>query len=191
MFDDVVTKNETEYGIINGNDNLFFIKVGNGGSIYGDEDKYLRISQKIHDDYGCSVLVAGNPVDMHIKDAIVLDFEFIEERFPNIAEVNAFGHSNGGQMLVSYAYMYPIIKNVLAVNVPLMINLHKTKEGIEKFAGNKMHMIYGEKDPSFRYITILNSSLSPKFSYSTIKNANHMFENMVDEFVSLPEKFLF
>ena len=128
---------------------------------------------------------------MHIKDAIVLDFEFIKENFPYIAEVNAFGHSNGGQMLVSYAYMYPIIKNVLAVNVPLMINLHKTKEGIEKFTGNKIHMIYGEKDPSFRYIKILDSKLSLKFGYSTVENANHMFENMVDEFISLPERFLF
>ncbi|MBQ8404392.1 MAG: alpha/beta hydrolase [Clostridia bacterium] len=191
MFDKVVTKNGIEYGSIHGNNTLFFIKVGNGGSIYGDEDKYLRISQKIHSDYGCSVLVSGNPVEMHIKDAIVLDFEFIKENFPYIAEVNAFGHSNGGQMLVSYAYMYPIIKNVLAVNVPLMINLHKTKEGIEKFTGNKIHMIYGEKDPSFRYIKILDSKLSLKFGYSTVENANHMFENMVDEFISLPERFLF
>ena len=191
MFDNVVTKNGIEYGIIHGNNTLFFIKVGNGGSICGEQDKYLRISQKIHDNYGCSVLVSGNPVEMRIKDAIIRDFEFIEESFPNIREVRAFGHSNGGQMLVTYSYMYPIIKKVLAVNVPLMINLHKTKEGIAKFSENKMHMIYGEKDPSFRYIEILNSSLSPNFSYSTVKNADHMFENMTDEFISLPERFLF
>ena len=191
MFDNVITKNNIEYGIIKGNNKLFFIKVGNGGSIYGEEDKYLKISRQIHDAYGCSVLVSGNPVEMHIKDAIVLDFEFIAENFPEVAEVCAFGHSNGGQMLVSYAYMYPIIKNVLAVNVPLMINLHKTKEGIGNFTGNKMHMVYGEKDPSFRYIKILDSKLSPKFSYSTVKNANHMFENMLDEFISLPKQFLF
>ena len=191
MFDNIVTKNGIEYGIIHGNNKLLFIKVGNGGSICGDHDKYLSISQKIHSAYGCSVLVAGNPVEMHIKDAIVHDLEFIEESFPSICEISAFGHSNGGQMLISYAYMCPMIKNVLAVNVPLMINLHKTKEGIKKFSGNKMHMIYGEKDPSFRYIEILNSSLSPNFSYSTVKNADHMFENMTDEFISLPERFLF
>ena len=121
---------------------------------------------------------------MSVKDSIILDFEFIKEKFPDIVEINAFGHSNGGQMLVSYAYMYPIIKNVLAVNVPLMINLHKTKEGIKNFDSDKIHMIYGEKDPSFRYVEILNSSLSPKFSYSTVKNANHHFENMLDEFKS-------
>jgi hypothetical protein len=191
MFDDVVKKNKIEYGIINGNSRLLFIKVGNGGSICGEENKYLRISQKIHDNYGCSVLVASNPVEINIKDSIAMDLEFIRESFPHICEISAFGHSNGGQMLVSYAYTSPMIKDVLAVNVPLMINLHKTKEGIKNFSGNKIHMIYGEKDPSFRYIEILNSSLSPKFSYSTVKNANHMFENMIDEFISLPERFLF
>lgn len=191
MFDNVVEKSKIEYGIINGSSKLLFIKVGNGGSICGDENKYLRISQKIHGKYGCSVLVAGNPVEINIKDSIARDIEFIEESFPHVCEISAFGHSNGGQMLVSYAYTCPMIKDVLAVNVPLMINLHKTKEGIKNFCGNKMHMVYGEKDPSFRYIEILNSSLSPKFSYSTVKNADHMFENMTDEFIALPERFLF
>lgn len=191
MFDNVIKENKIEYGIINGNNKLFYIKVGNGGNIYGYDNKYLKISKQIHKEYGCSVLVSSNPVEMSVKDSIVLDFEFINLNLPNIIEVNAFGHSNGGQMLVSYAYMYPIIKNVLAVNVPLMINLHKTKEGIQKFAGSKIHMIYGEKDPSFRYVEILNSSLSPKFSYSTVKNANHHFENMLEEFIALPKQFSF
>ena len=190
MFDNVVEKSKIEYGIINGNDRLFFIKVGNGGNIYGYENKYLRISHQIHDEYGCSVLVSSNPVEMSIKNSIVLDFQFIKEKFPNIVEVNAFGHSNGGQVLISYAYMYPIIKNVLAVNAPLMINFHKTKEGIQKFVGDKMHIIYGEIDPSFRYVEILNSSLSPKFSYSIVKNANHNFENMLEEFINLPKEYL-
>ncbi len=191
MFDNVVTKNKIEYGIIHGNNNLFFIKVGNGGDIYGYNNKYLKMSHQMHDEFDCSVLVSSNPVELNAKNSIMLDFDFIKENFKNIIEVNAFGHSNGGQMLISYAYMYPKIKNVLAVNVPLIVNLHKTKEGIKNFVGNKMHMVYGEKDPSFRYIEVLKSSLSPKFSYSTIKNANHHFENMLEEFILLPKQFLY
>lgn len=191
MFDRIVEKNGIEYGIINGNERLFFIKVGNGGNIYGDESRYLRISQQIRNTYGCSVLVASNPVEKTIKDSIVLDLEFIKDSFRDVVEVVAFGHSNGGQMLASYAYLYPIIKKVLAVNVPLMINLHKTKEGILSFEGTKMHMVYGDRDPSFRYLAVLNACVSSKFGYSVVENANHDFKNMLDEFTALPERFLF
>ena len=81
MFDRIVEKNNTEYGIINGDSKLFFIKVGNGGSIYGYENRYLRMAEKIHNDHGYSVLVSGNPVEISIKDSIALDIEFIKEYF--------------------------------------------------------------------------------------------------------------
>ena len=180
-----------EYGIIKGNGKLFYIKVGNGGSIYGYKDKYLSIAKQINAEFGFSVLVASNPVELAARDAMKYDSDFINKYFPNMDEIYAFGHSNGGQMLVSYAYLNPKIKKVLAVNVPLMINLHKTKEGISKFSGEQMTMLYGEKDPSFRYMEILKTSLSPIFSYSAIKNADHNFENILEEFILLPKRFLF
>ena len=191
MFDRVVENNTIEYGIINGDNRLFFVKVGNGGSIYGRDDRYLKMAERIHNAHGCSVLVSGDPVEIPIKDNIIFDLELISESFPDVVEITAFGHSKGGQMLVSYAYMYPMIRNVLAVNVPLMINLHKTKAGIKNFEGNKIHMIYGDRDPSFPYAGILDSSLSSRFGYSIVKNADHNFENMSEEFISLPERFLF
>lgn len=55
MFDKIVEKNKIEYGIINGNSKLFFIKVGNGGSIYGQENRYLKMAEQIHNVRGCSV----------------------------------------------------------------------------------------------------------------------------------------
>lgn len=191
MFDKITVKNGIEYGIVNGNDKLFFVKVGNGGGIYGYENKYLKISGLIHEKYGCSVLVSSNPLEISVKESVAFDFDFIEENFPSASEVAAFGNSQGGKMLVAYAYMCPKIKSVLAVNAPLMINLHKTKAGIKNFEGDMIHMIYGEKDPSYPYVEILRSSISPKFSYSTVKNADHKFTNMLEEFISLPERFLF
>ncbi len=143
-FDRIIEKNGIEYGIIDGSDKLFFIKVGNGGGIYEYENRYLKMSERIHEIYGCSVLVSSNPVELNIRESIVMDMAFINGFFSDITEINAFGHSNGGQMLVFYAYTYPIIRNVLAVNAPLIINPHRTKEGIERFAGNKIHMVYGE-----------------------------------------------
>ena len=191
MFDSVLTQNKIEYGIIEGNATVFYVKVGNGGSIYGYENKYWEIAKQIHMEYGCSVLVASNPINLSIKDGIELDLKFIKERFPNANQILAFGHSNGGQMLVSYAYAYPIINKVLAVNVPLMINLHKTKEGISNFKQDKIYMVYGSRDPSYRYVEILNSSVTEKFEYVVVENADHHFKNMLKEFMELPKRFLF
>ncbi|MBR3996064.1 MAG: alpha/beta hydrolase [Clostridia bacterium] len=191
LFDVLIKENNIEYGVIKGNDKLLYIKVGNGGSIYGYANKYLSIAKQINGEYGLSILVASNPIELAIKESIKYDNDFIDRYFPNTKDIYAFGHSNGGQMLVSFAYLNPKIKKVLSVNVPLMINLHKTKEGISKFNGEHMTMIYGEKDPSFRYVEILDSSVSSKFSYYTIKNANHHFENMLEEFILLPKQFLF
>ena len=191
MFDTVIKENSIEYGIIKGNEKLFYIKVGNGGNIYGYENKYFSIAKQINAEHGFSVLVASNPVEFAIKDAITYDSGFISKCFPSTNEIYAFGHSNGGQMLASYAYLNPKIKRVLATNVPLMINLHKTKEGISNFEGEYMTMLYGEKDPSCRYVEILNSCKSSKFNYHIIKNADHHFKNMLEEFISLPKHYLF
>ena len=191
MFDIITNENSIEYGIIKGNEKLFYIKVGNGGSIYGYENKYLSIAKQINAEYGFSVLVASNPVNLAIKDAIKYDNDFIDKHFPNTYDIFAFGHSNGGLMLASYAYLNPKIKNVLSINAPLMINLHKTKEGILKFNGEHMTMLYGEHDPSCRYSEILNSCKSSKFNYYIIKNADHHFKNMFEEFISLPKQYLF
>ena len=39
MFDLLMQENNTEYGVIRGNDRLFYVKVGNGGNVYGKENK--------------------------------------------------------------------------------------------------------------------------------------------------------
>jgi hypothetical protein len=191
MYDEIIVRDKIEYGIIHGIGKLFYIKVGNGGDVYGSEDRYFRISRQIHDGYGCSVLVASNPVEMSLKEGMALDMDFARECFPDAVEIRAMGHSNGGQMLASCAYLYPEIKRVLAVNAPLIINLHKTKAGIKNFAGEKMHMVYGSKDPCFMYTPVLNACVCEKFSYSIVENANHDFKDMAEEFVALPKQFLF
>lgn len=191
MFDAILQENQTQYGIIKGNDRLFYIKVGNGENLYGKENKYLQIAEQIHLTHHVSVLVADNPIHIAVKDAMHFDSAFIDKHFPSIREIYAFGHSKGGQMLVSYAYLCPKIQKVLSVNAPLMINLHKTKEGILRFDGEYITMVYGEKDPSFRYVEILNPHRCPKFGYVTVKAADHDFSNMLDTFLSLPERHLF
>lgn len=190
MFENIFQSNEIEYGIINGNNILVYIKSGRGGDIYGYRNKYLIMAEQINRNYGYSVFVASNPVEINHEDNIPLDMETIREKMPRTEEILAFGHSNGGQLLLTYAYKYPMIKRVLAVNAPLMINLHKTKRGIEMFNGKKMVAVYGDKDPSYDFIKLLESCESEKFGYAIIKNADHYFINMFEDFINLPMEYL-
>ena len=191
MFESVAEKKGIEYGIIRGNGTLFYVKVGNGGDIYGYKNRYLTIAEQIYGEAGCSVLVASNPVEMSLKEGMTLDMDFARECFPDTVEIRAFGHSNGGQMLATCACLYPMIKRVLAVNAPLMINLHRTKAGIFGFEGDRMQMVYGSKDPSHLYLPVLNACVSAKFGYSVVENADHDFNTMLEEFIALPKRYLF
>lgn len=191
MYDLSITENRIDYGILKGEDRLLYIKVGNGGDIYGKEHKYLHIARQIRADHGWSVLVANTPVELSIKDCMAYDTAFIHRHFESAAEVYAFGNSKGGQMLLSYAYLNPRIKRVAAVNAPLMIDLHKTKAGLQKFEGEGITLIYGEKDPSASYLPFLKHGLPPKCHLVTIPTADHNFSGMTEEFVGLPQKYLF
>ena len=77
LFDNIVRSNQIEYGILKGNKTLFYIKTGNGGNIYGYEEKYLTMAKQIHGSYGYSVMVASNPVDITTEDGISLDMGFL------------------------------------------------------------------------------------------------------------------
>ncbi len=59
-----------KYGIIYGNEKIVFIKVGTDGSIRGYQDKYLRMSHRVHDRISATVICASNPYisgNSHIK----------------------------------------------------------------------------------------------------------------------------
>ena len=75
------------------------------------------------------------------------------------------------------------IKNAVLINAPLMINFHKIKEGAKKFRGNNMYFLYGEDDPSFRYIEILDSIKNTACKYKIIKGEGHDFstESLISE----------
>ena len=55
-FDEIVHKQfeqkTIEYGIIRGNDTVFFAKAGANGSMRGYEDKYVSMGSTLHRKYG-------------------------------------------------------------------------------------------------------------------------------------------
>ena len=51
-----------EYGIVEGNNTIVFIKAGQNGSLYGYQNKYIRMAKNVNKKYGCSVICSSNPL---------------------------------------------------------------------------------------------------------------------------------
>ena len=84
-----------DYGIMNGNSTIVFIKPGLDGSLYGYENKYVRMAKRINKKYGCSVICSSNPSDeMNPLDNA---FEVIEEYAKKFSDYKVYylGYSNG------------------------------------------------------------------------------------------------
>lgn len=187
-----------DYGIIPGNENIFFIKVGLNGNIYGYEDKYLKIATRLNTEYGWSVIVASNP--SHRSNSIEQGMNLIGEyasqqksqnqQFQNY-KVFYMGFSNGAALGLEYCHLYPQISKALLINGPLIINPHKLVSGIRNFKGNKMHIVYGDKDPSFPEIRFFKELESETVKFHILENIDHNFTGEIEKFKQLPETYLF
>lgn len=191
MYELVIGKNNHTYGIIRGNETIVFIKPGLGGSIYGYENKYFRISEKLNDTFNCTVIVSPNEKKVDFDT----EMEFIKEYVThnNLADyqIYYFGHSNGAWIGMCNAYKYSQIKRLLLINAPLCINPQKTIDGIKMFAGEKMVLVFGDKDPSFHFVKLFSELSNEKVRFEIIPEADHDFKNKLELFMSLPEKYLF
>ena len=76
MYKLITGKNNLTYGTILGNETIVFIKPGLGGSIYGYENKYLRISEKLNETFDCTVIVSPNEkkVDFDTEMDFIKDY---------------------------------------------------------------------------------------------------------------------
>lgn len=191
MYELVIGKNNHTYGIIRGNETIVFIKPGLGGSIYGYENKYFRISEKLNATFNCTVIVSPNEKKVDFDT----EMEFIKEYVThnNLADyqIYYFGHSNGALIGMCNAYKYSQIKRLLLINAPLCINPQKTIDGIKMFAGEKMVLVFGDKDPSFHCVKLFSELSNEKVRFEIIPEADHNFKNKLELFMSLPEKYLF
>ena len=77
------------------------------------------------------------------------------------------------------------------INAPLCINPQKTIDGIKMFAGEKMVLVFGDKDPSFHFVKLFSELSNEKVRFEIIPEADHNFKNKLELFMSLPEKYLF
>ena len=180
-----------EYGIIKGNSTIVFIKVGQNGSIYGYENKYLIIAKRLNEEYGYTVITSSNPFDGNDPlghDMNILK-EFCLENNLNDYKVYYMGHSAGARIGICFGYKYPEIKKLLLINSPIFINWHTLKDGIKQCINQEMILVYGDKDNSYNYVGLIESLLTENKKLIIVNNADHHFVNMLNEFIELPMQY--
>ena len=191
-FDEVIHKpfdGETiDYGIIKGNSTVVFIKAGQDGSMLGYDNKYLKIAYNLHKKYGVTAICSSNPFRQ--QNPLDQAIEVIESYVSKPYQIYYMGQSCGALIGASLGHQYPQIRRMLLINGPLMINWHRTKAGATDFKGEKIVFVYGEQDPSYKYVPMLDLIDNPAKSVVVIPRANHNFVGMLEEFQKLPEKYL-
>ena len=177
-FDEII---DDRYGIVKGSDKVLFIKAGSGGNVYGYQNKYLKIARSVNYNYGLTVIVCSNDGNVGVCE----DFERMKDNFAD--EIYFMGMSNGASQGIQSLYNDERIKGMLLVNCPLMINLHKTKEGINNYKG-RITFVFGTKDPSFNYLPLIQDFRNVRIV--TVFGQDHNF-SLGGEFLELPSKYLF
>ena len=180
-----------DYGIVEGDNIIVFIKSGQNGSLYGYQNKYIKMARRLNEKYGCSVICSSNPFDGNNPlDNAMEVIEDYAKRF-NDYKIYYLGYSNGALIGAWFGIKYPKIKRMALVNGPLMYNYHKTKEGALSFKGERISFIYGEYDQSIRYIELLESIENNKIKVYIEEGQDHHFSKSEEDFQKIPEKYLF
>ena len=180
-----------DYGIVEGNNIIVFIKAGQNGSLYGYQNKYIKMAKRLNKKYGCSVICSSNPFDGNnpLDNAMTI-IEDYAKRFDDY-KIYYLGYSNGVLIGAWFGIKYPKIKRMALVNGPLMYNLYKTKEGALSFKGESINFIYGEYDQSIGYVELLKSIENDKIKVFIEEGQDHHFSKSEEDFQKIPEKYLF
>ena len=153
-YNEIITDDGVSMGYIPGSERVLFIKAGQGGSIYGENDKYLHLAREVNERYGMSIFVSATELDSEC--VYQREMELVKQRVKTESyEVYYIGVSKGGLIGIWYAESIPVLKNILTVNAPLMINFYSKSLPAIKSLGDKLTMIYGSLDPSFKYLPFI------------------------------------
>ena len=194
-YDAFLSFHGVEFGLMEGTNGLLVVKTGSGGTIYGHENKYLTLAVRIAESHNVSVIVSDNPLELAPEENMSITMsvaaDYIASR--NVgSSVFYFGVSKGGQYGAMYGYRYPFVQKWLLLNMPVMINWHKSRAGLMKMpAEQEVTMLFGERDPSYPYAELIDLMRKENIKRVTIPNEDHTFSHAIDEFLRLPEQFLF
>lgn len=195
-FDKIVKSNleditVIEYGIIEGNNTIVFIKSGQNGSIYGYNNKYIKMAKRLNKKYKCTVICSSNPFDGN--NPLDNAFTVIEKYTSKFEDYKVYylGFSNGALIGAYFGINYPKIKRMLLVNMPLIYDINLIKNNLNNFNNEKVTIVYGSLDYSINLLENINNIKSNRLDIKVILNEDHYFSKDEEDFYSLPEKYLF
>ena len=176
-----------EYGIIRGIGATVFIKTGVGADIRNDKSKYVILAERLNKKYGCSVICASNPqqiknqaeIDESAIDTLVRDYGLDYPEF-------FFGNSNGGIRGLELAVSGGRFTRMVIVNMPLMINMFKTKAMIRELSEVDIMAFYGDGDPSLPYVPFFKDKFD-NMRLTVCPGADHNFLGMIGDFIGLAD----
>ena len=186
-YTNVFTSEDMSIGYIPGSSSVLFIKTGQGGSIYGYENRYLDLAMKVNERYGWSAFVSATIEDS--MEAYERDMQLMEQCLGTTEyEIFYLGVSKGGLIGIWYGADNPKIKRMISINAPLMINYHgKTLPRVKKLGRDKLTMIYGSLDPSYKYVPFVEKWTNVEI----VKGADHNLSHSPMTFINMFENFLY
>ena len=195
-FDKIVKSNlediaVIEYGIIEGNNTIVFIKSGQNGSIYGYNKKYIKMAKRLNKKYKCTVICSSNPFDGN--NPLDNAFTVIEKYTSKFEDYKVYylGFSNGALIGAYFGINYPKIKRMLLVNMPLIYDINLIKNNLNNFNNEKVTIVYGSLDYSINLLENIKDIKSNRVDIKVILNEDHYFSKDEEDFYSLTEKYLF
>ena len=195
-FDKIVKSNleditVIEYGIIEGNNTIVFIKSGQNGSIYGYNNKYIKMAKRLNKKYKCTVICSSNP--FYGNNPLDNAFTVIEKCTSKFEDYKVYylGFSNGALIGAYFGINYPKIKRMLLVNMPLIYDINLIKNNLNNFNNEKVTIVYGSLDYSINLLENIKNIKSNRLDIKVILNEDHYFSKDEEDFYSLPEKYLF
>ena len=184
----IVENEKISYGILFGNDKIVFIKVGAYGTIKGYQDKYIKMSKRIHDRTGATVICASNP-DISSNKQISADKGVIKHvlnscGFENY-ELYFVGTSDGGYHSLLLGQQFSQTVKYLGIN-----SSHKGLEDLVEKIQSIPHVekifVYGTEDEDYSSIVpTLNSLNCNTLKNISLEGGDHEFTGRVDEFIEL------
>lgn len=183
-FSQIIEENSIRMGYIPGSEKVLFIKCGQGGSIYGYENKYLGLAWYINEKYGCTVFVSEILSDC--KEAYDREMQIVASLVGKDCQIYCLGVSKGGLLTLWHGASNPLVKRIVTVNAPLMINFHnRTRPAIRAIPRDRLSMIYGTEDPSFKFVPFVSSIVDVKIIDGADHNLCGGYTDIIDIAIEL------
>lgn len=201
-FDRLVEEGDLRLGMTVGSETVLFIKTGQGGSIYGEGHRYGHLAEWARETYGLSVVVSATDRDR--REDFQRDMDWVRRLLPDSrGAIYYLGVSKGGLIGCWYGGEEPRIRRILTVNAPLGINFHNrtapalarlTAEGSTPTSpsANRLTMVYGTCDPSYRYLPFLRSRMErlERFRLEIVEGADHNLQGSPLSLIEMVNKWL-